>query len=58
VISGPLVLGRREYQCTVSRSQKVEELEGFVLRRDDSGTVYVRDVAQAQIGRKFQDSVC
>jgi len=27
------------------------------LRRDDSGTVYVRDVAQAQIGRKFQDSV-
>ncbi|PSB28942.1 efflux RND transporter permease subunit [Chlorogloea sp. CCALA 695] len=55
---GPLVLGRREYRVrTVSRSQKVEELEGFVLRRDDSGTVYVRDVAQAQIGRKFQDSV-
>ena len=55
---GPLVLGRREYRVrTVSRSQRVEELEGFVLRRDDSGTVYVRDVAQAQIGRKFQDSV-
>ncbi len=55
---GPLVLGRREYRVrTVSRSQKVEELEGFVLRRDDSGTIYVRDVAQAQIGRKFQDSV-
>jgi len=45
-----LVLGRRK--CC---SQRVEELEGFVLRRDD-GTVYP-DVAQAQIGRKFQDSV-
>lgn len=54
---GPLVLGRREYRVrTVSRSQEVEQLEGFVLRRDESGTVYLGDVAQAQMGRKFQDS--
>jgi HAE1 family hydrophobic/amphiphilic exporter-1 len=54
---GPLVLGRREYRVrTVSRSQEIEQLERFVLRRDQSGTVYVRDVAKAQMGRRFQDS--
>ncbi|HAA33109.1 MAG TPA: acriflavin resistance protein [Cyanobacteria bacterium UBA8553] len=54
---GPLVLGRREYRVrTVSRSQKVDQLEGFILRRDQSGTVYVRDVAKAQMGRKTQTS--
>ncbi len=53
---GPLVLGRREYRVrTVSRSTDVKQLEGFVLRRDESGTVYLRDVATAQIGRKIQD---
>jgi HAE1 family hydrophobic/amphiphilic exporter-1 len=55
---GPLVLGRREYRVrTVSRSQEIEQLENFVLRRDESGTVYVRDVAKVQMGRKFQDSI-
>ncbi len=55
---GPLVLGRREYRVrTVSRSQEIEELENFVLRRDESGTVYIRDVARVQMGRKFQDSI-
>jgi HAE1 family hydrophobic/amphiphilic exporter-1 len=55
---GPLVLGRREYRVrTVSRSQEIEELSNFVLRRDESGTVYVRDVAGVQMGRKFQDSI-
>ncbi|BDA66920.1 cation/multidrug efflux pump [Calothrix sp. PCC 7716] len=54
---GPLILGRREYRVrTVSRSQDMEEIEGFVLRRDASGTVYLRDVAQIQMGRKPQDS--
>jgi hydrophobic/amphiphilic exporter-1 (mainly G- bacteria), HAE1 family len=54
---GPLVLGRREYRVrTISRSQKIEELEKFVLRRDSQGTVYLRDVAKVQMGRKFQDS--
>jgi HAE1 family hydrophobic/amphiphilic exporter-1 len=54
---GPLVLGRREYRVrTVSRSQDLEQIEGFVLRRDASGTVYLRDVAQVQMGRKPQDS--
>ncbi len=53
---GPLVLGRREYRVrTVSRSTDVKQLEGFVLRRDESGTVYLGDVAQAQMGRKIQD---
>ena len=53
---GPLVLGRREYRVrTVSRSTDVKQLEGFVLRRDESGTVYLRDVATAQMGRKIQD---
>ncbi|MBE9044977.1 efflux RND transporter permease subunit [Pleurocapsales cyanobacterium LEGE 10410] len=53
---GPLVLGRREYRVrTVSRIQDVEQLEGFVLRRDESGTVYLGDVAQARIGRAIQD---
>ncbi|AUT00682.1 acriflavin resistance protein [Nostoc sp. CENA543] len=54
---GPLILGRREYRVrTVSRSQDLSEIEGFVLRRDQSGTVYLRDVAQVQMGRKPQDS--
>ncbi|NJO30334.1 MAG: efflux RND transporter permease subunit [Richelia sp. SL_2_1] len=53
---GPLVLGRREYRVrTVSRSTDVKQLEDFVLRRDDSGTVYLKDVATARMGRKIQD---
>ncbi|GAB1542581.1 efflux RND transporter permease subunit [Scytonema sp. NUACC21] len=54
---GPLVLGRREYRVrTVSRSQQLEQIEGFILRRDNSGTVYLRDVAQVQMGRKPLES--
>lgn len=54
---GPLILGRREYRVrTISRSQDLSQIEGFVLRRDAAGTVYLRDVAQAQMGRKVQDS--
>jgi HAE1 family hydrophobic/amphiphilic exporter-1 len=54
---GPLVLGRREYRVrTVSRSQDLEQIAGFVLRRDTSGTVYLRDVGQVVMGRKPQDS--
>ncbi|MGF1481837.1 MAG: efflux RND transporter permease subunit [Cyanophyceae cyanobacterium] len=53
---GPLVLGRREYRVrTISRIDDVEQLESFVLRRDESGTVYLGDVAQARIGRAIQD---
>ena len=53
---GPLVLGRREYRVrTVSRIQDVKQLEGFVLRRDESGTVYLGDVAEARMGRAIQD---
>ena len=55
---GPLELGRREYRVrTVSRIQDVKQLEGFVLRRDESGTVYLGDVAQARMGRMIQDKV-
>lgn len=54
---GPLVLGRREYRVrTVSRSQDMEQIAGFVLRRDRSGTVYMRDVATVEMGRKPQES--
>ncbi len=54
---GPLVLGKREYQVrTVNRAQQLKQLETFVLRRDAAGTVYLRDVAQVEMGRKFQDS--
>jgi hydrophobic/amphiphilic exporter-1 (mainly G- bacteria), HAE1 family len=54
---GPLVLGRREYRVrTVSRSQELDQIEGFVLRRDGSGTVYLRDVAEVQMGRRVEDS--
>ncbi|WP_373538898.1 efflux RND transporter permease subunit [Chamaesiphon sp.] len=54
---GPLVIGKREYQVrTVNRAQAIKQLESFVLRRDDSGTVYLRDVATVEMGRKFQDS--
>ncbi|MBD2772745.1 efflux RND transporter permease subunit [Iningainema tapete] len=54
---GPLELGRREYRVrTISRAQNVEQIQGFVLRRDQAGTVYLRDVAQVQMGRKPQDS--
>ena len=53
---GPLVLGRREYRVrTVSRINDVKQLEGFVLRRDESGTVYLGDVAEARMGRAIQD---
>jgi HAE1 family hydrophobic/amphiphilic exporter-1 len=51
VRGGPLNLGRREYRVrTVSRSQDVSQLEGFVLRRDAQGTVYLRDVARGANG--------
>jgi len=54
---GPLVLGKREYQVrTVNRAEELEQLETFVLRRDDAGTVYLGDVATVAMGRKFQDS--
>ncbi|WP_324282990.1 efflux RND transporter permease subunit [Cyanobacterium aponinum UTEX 3221] len=53
---GPLVLGRREYRVrTISRINDVKQLEDFVLRRDASGTVYLGDVATAQMGRAIQD---
>jgi hydrophobic/amphiphilic exporter-1 (mainly G- bacteria), HAE1 family len=54
---GPLVLGRREYRVrTTSRSQEIDQLEGFVLRRDRAGTVYIRDIGKAQMGRATQTS--
>ncbi|NHC37850.1 efflux RND transporter permease subunit [Scytonema millei] len=54
---GPLTLGRREYRVrTLSRSQDIEQIAGFVLRRDSSGTVYMRDVATVQMGRKPLES--
>jgi hydrophobic/amphiphilic exporter-1 (mainly G- bacteria), HAE1 family len=54
---GPLTLGRREYRVrTLSRSQDFTEMQGFVLRRDAGGTVYLRDVATVEMGRKPQDS--
>lgn len=54
---GPLVLGRREYRVrTVSRSQQIDQLEDFILRRDSSGTVYVRDVGTVEMGRKPLES--
>jgi hydrophobic/amphiphilic exporter-1 (mainly G- bacteria), HAE1 family len=54
---GPLVLGRREYRVrTVSRSQQIDQLENFVLRRDPSGSVYVNDVGTVEMGRKPLDS--
>lgn len=55
---GPLELGRREYRVrTLSRSQELEQIEAFILRRDPSGTVYLRDVATVQMGRRSRDSV-
>lgn len=54
---GPMVIGRREYRVrTVSRSQDIRELEGFILRRDTTGTVYLKDVARVQMGRKIQST--
>lgn len=57
VRGGPLVLGRREYRVsTESRAESLDQLGNFVLRRDETGTVYLRDVARADMGRKFRDS--
>lgn len=54
---GPLELGRREYRVrTLSRSQELEQIEAFILRRDPSGTVYLRDVATVQMGRRSRES--
>ncbi len=53
---GPLVLGRREYRVrTLARSTDVKQLEDMVLRRDGRGTVYLRDVGIARMGRRIQD---
>ncbi|MGK7946054.1 MAG: efflux RND transporter permease subunit, partial [Microcystaceae cyanobacterium] len=53
---GPLVVGRREYRVrTISRSTDVKQLESFILRRDQSGTIFLGDVATARIGRQIQD---
>ncbi|TVQ41754.1 MAG: efflux RND transporter permease subunit [Gloeocapsa sp. DLM2.Bin57] len=58
VRGGPMVVGRREYRVrTVSRSQDLSELEGFVIRRDEAGTVYLRDVATVQMGRELENTV-
>ena len=55
---GPLVIGRREYRVrTVSRSQDIKTLEQLVVRRDQNGTIFLRDVAQVQMGRKVRQSV-
>jgi hydrophobic/amphiphilic exporter-1 (mainly G- bacteria), HAE1 family len=55
---GPLTLGRREYRVrTVSRSQELDQIGEFVLRRNDQGTVFLRDVAKIEMGRKPLDSV-
>jgi HAE1 family hydrophobic/amphiphilic exporter-1 len=54
---GPLELGRREYRVrTLSRSQELGQIEEFILRRDSSGTVYLRDVATVQMGRRPRES--
>lgn len=54
---GPLVVGRREYRVrTVSRSQSLEDIADFVLRRDASGAIYLRDVAGVEFGRQPQSS--
>lgn len=55
---GPLTLGRREYRVrTISRSQEIDQIGEFVLRRNEQGTVLMRDVATVEMGRKPQDSV-
>ncbi len=54
---GPLVTGRREYRVsTRSRAKTTEAFDDFVLRRDEAGTVFLRDVAETRIGRQFRDS--
>lgn len=58
VRGGPMELGRREYRVrTVSRSQDLQQMEQFVLRRDAAGAVYLRDVATVEFGRKPQESI-
>lgn len=57
VRGGPLVLGRREYRVsTESRADELAQLESFVLRRDENGRVFLGDVAEAQMGRRFRES--
>lgn len=55
---GPMVVGRREYRVrTVSRSNDITDLEDFVLRRDSEGTVFIRDVARVEMGRKIENTI-
>jgi len=57
VRGGPLVLGRREYRVsTESRADELTQLESFVLRRDEDGRVFLGDVADAEMGRRFRES--
>ncbi len=55
---GPLTVGRREYRVrTVGRTNNVADLEKLALRRDPSGSVFLGDVAQVQMGRKVKQGV-
>lgn len=57
VRGGPLVTGRREYRVSTSgRAREISELDRFVLRRGEGGTVMVSDVARVEVGRRFEDS--
>lgn len=57
VRGGPLNLGRREYRVrTVNRSDDLGQFDGFILRRNAQGTVYLKDVAVVRMGRQVRSS--
>lgn len=57
VRGGPLVAGRREYRVsTKGRSKTTEDLGETVLRKNDSGSVLLSDVAEIEVGRRVRES--
>lgn len=55
---GPLTAGKREYAVrTTARATSTDDLLGVVLRRDESGTVRVGDVATIESAQGLQPSV-
>ncbi|MBM4367178.1 MAG: efflux RND transporter permease subunit [Deltaproteobacteria bacterium] len=55
---GPLTAGKREYAVrTTARAESAEELESIVIRRDESGTIRVGDVAEVVAEPGLQPSI-
>lgn len=55
---GPLWSGKREYNVrTLARAETLDDLRGIVLRRDESGSTLLSDVAKVERGASLDHSI-